>query len=141
MVPVWVQNRVRVALILAHLAGLVVAVILLVRHKGTAPILATAAFGLLVLLDAAQIVQTALLPAIARQIRAPRVLPWIGRAMTCCCSLLDLITWGCLIAAIWMGMGRQEGGSSPGLQDVSAWQKILRLGGGLRILSIALNFL
>jgi hypothetical protein len=112
MVPVWVQNVVRIALIVAHLAGLVVAVILLVRRKGTAPILATAAFGLLVLLDAAQIVQTALLPAIARQIRAPRVLPWIGGSMTCCCGLLDLVAWGCLIAAIWVGLGGEVKGES-----------------------------
>jgi hypothetical protein len=109
MVPVWVQNVVRIALIVAHLAGLVVAVILLVRRKGTAPILATVAFGLLVLLDAARIVQTALLPALSRQIRAPRTLLWIGGGMTCCCGLLDLVAWGCLIAAIWMGMGGEEG--------------------------------
>ncbi|MGB9775705.1 MAG: hypothetical protein ACPLYD_12595 [Anaerolineae bacterium] len=108
MVPVWVQTLVRVALIVAHLAGLVVAVLLLVRRKGTAPILATAAFALLVILDAAQIVQTTLLPAIARQIRAPRVLPWIGGSAHCCCGLLALVAWGCLIAAIWMGMGRPE---------------------------------
>ena len=108
-VPVWVQNVVRIALIVAHLAGLVVAVILLVRRKGTAPILATVAFGLLVLLDAARIVQTALLPALSRQVRVPRVLPWIGGGMTCCCGLLDLVAWGCLIAAIWMGMGGEEG--------------------------------
>ena len=25
--------------------------------------------------------------------------------MTCCCGLLDLVAWGCLIAAIWMGLG------------------------------------
>lgn len=86
-----------------------VAVILLVRRKGTAPILATAAFALLVLLDAAQMVQTALLPAIARQIRAPRALPWIGGGATCCCGFLDLVAWGCLIAALWMGMGGEEG--------------------------------
>ncbi len=108
MAPVWTQTLVRILLVLAHLAGLVVAVILLVRRKGTAPILATAAFALLVILDAAQIVQTALLPTIARQIRAPRVLPWIGGGATCCCGLLDLVAWGCLIAAIWMGIGRPE---------------------------------
>lgn len=109
MVPTWIQTLVRILLILAHLAGLIVAVILLVRRKGTAPILATAAFALLVILDAARIIETRLLPAIARQVRAPRVLPWIGGSTTCCCGLLDLIAWGCLIAAIWMGMGPQAG--------------------------------
>jgi len=73
MIPVWVQNVVRIALIVAHLAGLVVAVILLVRRKGTAPILATAAFGLLLILDAARIAQTALLPPSAARF-APRAL-------------------------------------------------------------------
>lgn len=104
MVPAWTQTLIRILLILTHLAGLVVAVILLVRRKGTAPILATAAFALLVLLDAAQVVQRALLPAIARQIRSPRVLPWIEGSTTCCCGFLDLVAWGLLIAAIWMGM-------------------------------------
>lgn len=106
MTPVWTQTLIRILLILAHLAGLVVAVLLLVRRKGTAPILATAAFALLVILDAAHIVETALLPAIARQIRAPRALPWIGGGANCCCGLLDLVAWGCLIAAIWLGIGQ-----------------------------------
>lgn len=108
MTPVWAQTLIRFLLVLAHLAGLVVAVILLVRRRGTAPILATAAFALLVLLDAARIVQTALLPAIAQQIRSPRVLPWIGGVATCCCGFFDLVAWGCLIAAIWMGMSGSE---------------------------------
>ncbi len=108
MAPVWTQTLIRILLILAHLAGLVVAVLLLVRRKGTAPILATAAFALLVILDAARIVETALLPAILRQMRAPRVIPWIGGSLNCCCGLLDLVAWGCLIAAIWLGMGRPE---------------------------------
>lgn len=107
MTPVWTQTLIRILLLLAHLAGLVVAVILLVRRKGTAPILATAAFALRVLLDAAQMVQTALLPAIA--LRVPRALPWIGGDATCCCGFLDLVAWGCLIAALWMGMGGEEG--------------------------------
>ncbi|MCX7855062.1 MAG: hypothetical protein N2556_03645 [Anaerolineae bacterium] len=108
MAPVWTQTLIRILLILAHLAGLVVAVLLLVRRKGTAPILATAAFALLVILDAARIVETAIAPTIIRQIRAPRVLPWIGGGMNCCCGFLDLAAWGCLIAALWIGMGRPE---------------------------------
>ncbi|MBC7227060.1 MAG: hypothetical protein H5T61_07485 [Thermoflexales bacterium] len=108
MAPAWAQTLIRILLILAHLAGLVVAVLLLVRRKGRAPVLATAAFALLVILDAARIVETALIPAIARQIRAPRVLPWIGGGTTCCCGFLDLVAWGCLIAAIWMGMSQPE---------------------------------
>ncbi len=108
MAPVWIQTLIRILLVVAHLAGLVVAVLLLVRRKGTAPILATAAFALLVILDAARIVEAALLPAIAREIRAPRALPWIGGGTACCCGLLDLVAWGCLIAAIWLGMGRPE---------------------------------
>lgn len=106
MAPVWTQTLIRILLILAHLAGLVVAVLLLVRRKGTAPILATAAFALLVILDAARIVETALLPAIARQMRTLRALPWLGGGTTCCCGLLDLVAWGCLIAALWLGIGQ-----------------------------------
>ncbi len=113
MAPVWVNNLIRVAMIVAHLAGLVVAVYLLVRRKGTAPILATAAFALLVVLDAARIVETALLPALARQIRTPRVMLWIGGSTTCCCGLIDLIAWGCLIAALWFALGRPQEPSTP----------------------------
>ncbi len=109
-VPLWTQTLIRVLLTLAHLAGLVVAVFLLVRRKGTAPILATAAFALLVLLDAGGIVQMYLMPALARQVRAPRALPWLGGGLNCCCGFWDLVAWGCLIAAIWMGMGRPETG-------------------------------
>lgn len=43
MAPVWTQTLIRILLVVAHLAGLVVAVLLLVRRRGTAPILATAA--------------------------------------------------------------------------------------------------
>lgn len=106
MAPVWTQTLVRILLILTHLAGLVVAVLLLVRRKGTAPILATAAFALLVILDAARIVEMALLPDIVRQIRSLRALPWIRGGTTCCCGLLDLVAWGCLIAAIWLGISQ-----------------------------------
>ncbi len=109
MAPVWVNNLIRIALIVVHLAGLVVAVYLLVRRKGTAPILATAAFALLVLLGAAQIVQTVLLPELTRQIRSPRAMSWIGAGTSCCCGLIDLIAWGCLIAALWLGMARPTG--------------------------------
>lgn len=113
MAAVWVNNLVRITLIVAHLAGLVIAIILLVRHKGTAPILAMAAFALLVLLDAARLVQTNFLPELIRGIRHPRAALWIGNSTACCCGLIDLIAWGCLIAAIWVGMSRPEEGAPP----------------------------
>lgn len=111
MSPVWINTDflIRILLVVAHLAGLVVAVVLLVRRKGTAPILATAAFALLTLLDAARIVEINLPPALVRQIRAPSALPWINGGVNCCCGLIDLVAWGCLIAALWLGMARPEG--------------------------------
>ncbi len=108
MLPNLAQTLIRILLILVHLAGLVVAVLLLVRRRGIAPILAATAFTLLILLDAARIVQTALLPSIVRQIRSPHALPWVVGSLNCCCGFLDLVAWGCLIAALWLGMGRSE---------------------------------
>ncbi len=106
MAPVWTQTLVRILLILAHLAGLVVAVLLLVRRKGTAPVLATVAFALMVILDATLIVETTLLfPILYR--RAPRAFAWVGGGLNCCWGLLALVAWGCLIAALWL-MGRPE---------------------------------
>ena len=94
---------------LAHLAGLVVALLLLSRKKGTAAVLATVAFALLVLLDVGRIVETTLSHRLLPQIaRAARVGPWIAGGADCCCSLLDLGAIGCLIAALWKGLGGPE---------------------------------
>lgn len=97
---------------LAHLAGMIVAAVLLSRRKGTAALLAVIAFALLVLLDAGRILDVAILPRLLFQLpRAARGAPWITGGSTCCCGLLDLLAIGCLIAALWIGLGGPKAGA------------------------------
>jgi hypothetical protein len=93
----------RVVALLAYLVGLVVAIILLVRAKGTAAILAVIGFGLLVLIGIGQIVLS--LPPVSRELYRAVWSVWV---LNCCCSILDLGAIVCLIVAIWQavsGMG------------------------------------
>jgi hypothetical protein len=76
-----------VVAVLAYLAGLIVAIILLVRTKARAATLALVGFALLMLITLGQIV------------------------LSCCCSVLDLAAIVCLIVAIWQavtGAGKQD---------------------------------
>jgi len=101
----------RILVILAHLVGLVVAIILLSRKKGTATVLATVAFALLVLLDIGQIAEMAFLRRLLSQaVRSARTIPWLTGGLNCCCSLLDLGGIGCLIAALWHALGGPKAG-------------------------------
>lgn len=92
----------RILIVLAHLAGLVVGIILLVRKKGTPAILATVAFGTLFVLDIARILQgDVIIPRLLLRQLAARNYPWAVGVFNCCCGLFDLIAIGCLIAALW----------------------------------------
>ena len=95
-----------VAALLAYLAGLVVAIILLIRTKSRAATLALIGFALLMLIALGQIVLV-----------VPRLIPelgqvqWLVWVLSCCCSLLDLAAIGCLIVAIWQavtGTGKKD---------------------------------
>lgn len=96
-----------VVAMLVHLAGLVVAIVLLIRAKGTAAILAVVGFALLTLISLGQIVLS--LPATVRwlALSAPR---WTGWPLNCCCSILDLAAVVCLIVALWQAIS----GTVPG---------------------------
>lgn len=91
-----------IALTLAYLAGLVVAILLLVKVKGTPAILATIAFGLLFILGVGQIARLAFLDQVVRkqlsQIR------WGIGGFDCCCGILQLAAIVCLIIAIWQAI-------------------------------------
>jgi hypothetical protein len=89
----------RIAVLLAHLVGLVVAVILLARSKHRAALLATVGFGLLALIGVAQIV-LALPPVSGELVRTA----WLIWALNCCCSVLDVVAAACLIVAIWQAV-------------------------------------
>ena len=89
---------------IAHLAGLVVAIILLLKVKGTPAILATVAFGLLFIQDIGSIMRSAFLDRlIIRQMVAGRTL-WALNSLGCCCGALNLIATVCLIIAVWQAV-------------------------------------
>ena len=90
--------------LIAHLAGLVAAIILLTRIKGTPAILATVAFGLLFVQDIGVIMRTAFLNRLIFQRMAFRTLPWAQGGLDCCCGLFDLIAVVCLIVALWQAI-------------------------------------
>jgi len=94
---------------IAHLAGLVVAIILLFRVKGTPAILATVAFGLLFIQDIGAIMRVAFLDKlIIRQMIAGNT-PWAMNSLGCCCGLLDLVAIICLIVALWQAVSATGG--------------------------------
>ena len=86
---------------LAHLAGLIVAIVLLRKAKGTPAILAAVAFGLLFLQD---------LGAIVRRIFLDRVLgnltniQGVWEINNCCCGILQLAAAICLVIALWQAL-------------------------------------
>ena len=92
-----------VAALLGHLAGLVVAIILLARAKDTAAILAVVGFALLTLVSIGQI--TLALPAVDRQIF--HVGLWLRWPLNCCCGFFDLAAIVCLIIALWQALSGQ----------------------------------
>ncbi len=90
----------RLVLLLVYLAGLVVAILLLVRAKSTAAILAAVAFGLLILVSLGQIVLS--LPPVAEQLFFTS--QWLSLSLSCCCSLFDVAAIVCLIVALWQAV-------------------------------------
>ena len=89
-------------LLLVHLAGVIVAVILLVRHRGTPAILAVTGFAVLFVWHLA----TFFTEPLARLVVQAGVRP-AGAAITsvgCCCGVLNVIAVVCLIIAIWQAV-------------------------------------
>jgi hypothetical protein len=99
--------------LLVHLAGLVVAIILLIRIKGTAAILATVGFALLTVISLGLIVVN--IPAVAAQLFQAGV--WSLWVSNCCCGLLEVGAIVCLIIALWQalsGTAPKQAGGTPG---------------------------
>jgi len=96
----------RVLVALGHLVGLVVAIILVVRKKGTAAVLALVAFIVLLLLDIGAVLRMAFLDRrLAGLIDSPQGMQWAFGGLSCCCGILDLVAIICLVVALWKGMG------------------------------------
>jgi hypothetical protein len=104
---------VRALLILAHLVGLVLAIILVVKKKGLAAILAAAAFALLLLIDVGNVVQAAAGQSLVNALNNNQTaIRWVFASIECCCGALDLIAIICLIIAIFKGIGAAPGGAA-----------------------------
>ena len=88
------------AALLAHLAGLVVAIILLVRSRTTPAVLSVVGFALLALFDLVQFVLG--LPPVFQAI-IWRSTAWLW-VINCCCSIFDVAAIVCLIVAIWQAI-------------------------------------
>jgi len=95
-----------IPVLLAHLAGLVVALIFFLRQerKSIPSILALMGFGLLLVLDVAKFAQGPLVRFLSRRTVAgvPSAVAGVGR----CCSIVDAAAVVCLIVAIWQAFSR-----------------------------------
>ena len=98
--------------LLAHLTGLMVSTVLLIRTKVRAAILAAVGFGLLTLLTLSQIALN--VPAVAREIYRVGWLSWV---INCCCGIADVVAIVCLIVAIWQAVSG-SGSGKPDQQPV-----------------------
>lgn len=90
-------------ILLAHLAGVVVAVLLLTRRGGTPAILALVGFGVSFILDLASFGRGPLVVFLGRQV-GMRQFVALSTGVGCCCGLLNLIATVCLIVAIWQAV-------------------------------------
>ncbi len=94
--------------LLVHLAGVVVAVILLVRRGGTPAILALVGFGVLFLSDLVGLGRGPLIGALAGQTRQ---LVLVSSGVNCCCSVVDVAAIVCLIVALWQAVSGTSSGA------------------------------
>jgi hypothetical protein len=93
-----------IPVLLAHLAGMVVAVILLIRQQGrhTAGLLALIGFALLVILDLGSFARGRLVRLLSHRTATGIRLAHISVA--CCCNIFDVAAIVCLIVAIWQAI-------------------------------------
>ena len=87
-------------ILLVHLAGVVVAIILLVRHRGTPAIMALVGFAVLFIMDLVSFSRPRLTMFLARQV-GMRQFAFVNTGVGCCCSVFDVLAIVCLIVAIW----------------------------------------
>lgn len=90
--------------LLAHLTGVVFAIILLVRieRRRTPAIFALLGFALLAILDLANVARGPLIGLLSHRAAAGVRLASIG--VGCCYSVFDVVAIVCLIIAIWQAM-------------------------------------
>jgi len=111
--------------LLAHLAGLIVAIILLVKVKGTPAILATVAFGLLLIQDVGTIMRLTFLDQYIIRQMSFRTISWAMGGLGCCCNIFNLAAFVCLIIALWQALSGQavEEAETPTLEEEPATEE------------------
>jgi len=106
--PWYVMILPMLPLLLAHLAGVVVAIVLLVRRGGAPAILALVGFGILFLANLASLGRGPLIGALAEQTRR---FVLVSSGVNCCCSVVDVAAIVCLIVALWQAVSGTGGGA------------------------------
>lgn len=96
-------------ILLVHLAGVVVAIVLLVRHRGTPAILALAGFGVLFIVDLVSFGKAPLIRFLARQTGMRQL---VNTSVGCCCSVFDMLAIVCLIVALWQTVSGAAAGEA-----------------------------
>lgn len=99
-------------LLLVYLVGIVATIVLLWRRKSTPAILALVGFGLGFLIRLAQFGRMPLVQAFAMGAGYSQYLE-INAALSCCCSLFDVIALTALIVAIWRAVSIEEPVEAP----------------------------
>jgi hypothetical protein len=120
--PWYVMILPTLPLLLAHLAGVVVAIILLVRRGGAPAILALVGFGVLFLVDLANLGRDPLIRALAEQTRR---LALVGSSVNCCCSVVDVAAIVCLIVALWQAVSGTGGAPAETEPDEEPLEEIV----------------
>ncbi len=108
--PWYVTTLPAVPILLVHLAGIVVAIILLVHHRGAPSILALIGFGVLLIVDLANLGRDPLIGLLVRR-GGMSQFQIVNAGVGCCCSIFDVAAIVCLIVAIWQavsGTGDEE---------------------------------
>jgi hypothetical protein len=88
------------AALLAHLAGLVAAIILLIRSRTTPALLSVVGFAVLAMFDVFQFVLG--MPPVF-EVWAPSAMAWLW-IINCCCSVFNVAAIACIIVAIWQAI-------------------------------------
>lgn len=95
-----------IPLLLVHLAGVVVAIILVVRleERRLPAVLALIGFGLLFLLDLANFGRGPLITYYVQSPRAPLAPSFVDASVGCCCSIFEVVATTFLIVSIWQAV-------------------------------------
>ncbi|MDY7078662.1 MAG: hypothetical protein SXV54_17245 [Chloroflexota bacterium] len=100
-------------ILLVHLIGTVAAIILLVRSRSTPAILSLIGFGILFIVDIANLGRSSLIGPLTRRMSKSEF--WIANAGAgCCCSIFDVAAIVCLIVAIWQAVSGTGSGEATG---------------------------